>query len=211
MIVVSNSPLLSPAQKLAVLLVSTFDRIFALLNRDVLHAMAFIGFISLLLCTSKLIKSKRLDSFFLPSFAVLFLAIIIASPWTKEHTEMAIKDNYYEPWIALENFTLRYAQPRYYSDGTWYDDVNKSSVFRFRGINLPAKTPNYPHDLRSTTPSSRLNHSYEEYMKLLYSTKDSISFVDRPLPLSTADEHFARLSLYGFNLLRLSVPWEVRR
>jgi hypothetical protein len=56
----------------------------------------------------------------------------------------------------------------------------------YRGVNLPAKIP------------SKL--SGEDHRK--------ISFVGRPFPLDEADEHFGRLSNWGFNLLRLSVSWE---
>lgn len=35
-----------------------------------------------------------------------------------------------------------------------------------------------------------------------------VSFVGRPFPLEEADEHFGRLKLWGFDFLRLLVPWE---
>jgi len=102
--------------------------------------------------------------------------------------------------------------PIYYKNGKWYStptinnkkntklDKETPMIVRFRGINLPAKTPSLPPQLKST-------HESLEF----YSSKASVSFVDRPLPLATASKHLQRLSTshqLGFNLLRLSVSWE---
>jgi hypothetical protein len=35
-----------------------------------------------------------------------------------------------------------------------------------------------------------------------------VSFIGRPFPVSEADEHFSRLSAWGFNFLRFMVTWE---
>lgn len=41
-----------------------------------------------------------------------------------------------------------------------------------------------------------------------FSDHREVSFVGRPFPLAAADEHFARLSAWGFNCLRLLTTWE---
>ena len=91
-------------------------------------------------------------------------------------------------------------QPLIYSQGQWIiqsNHTNKSNskqIIRFRGINLPAKTPNKPNKRTKNddipTPQS------------------NISFINKPFPLNSAHEHFARISKYGINLLRLTVTWE---
>ncbi len=85
----------------------------------------------------------------------------------------------------------------HFSNGSWKSSADDR--VRFRGINLPAKTPSVPALLKTSKCSDD---------SLLYKTKESVSFVNRPFPLETADEHFQRLSRYGFNLIRLSVTWE---
>eukprot|EP00573_Skeletonema_grethae_P011542 CAMPEP_0201692622 /NCGR_PEP_ID=MMETSP0578-20130828/5463_1 /ASSEMBLY_ACC=CAM_ASM_000663 /TAXON_ID=267565 /ORGANISM="Skeletonema grethea, Strain CCMP 1804" /LENGTH=302 /DNA_ID=CAMNT_0048178029 /DNA_START=209 /DNA_END=1114 /DNA_ORIENTATION=+ len=69
---------------------------------------------------------------------------------------------------------------------------------RFRGVNLPAKTPSSPANLVDTRSSDQL-----------YESKLHVSFINRPFSLEEAPAHFRRLSyLWGFNLIRLSVSWE---
>ena len=41
-----------------------------------------------------------------------------------------------------------------------------------------------------------------------YLQADTLSFVDRPLPLDAAAAHLARIRSFGFNTLRLAVTWE---
>ena len=36
----------------------------------------------------------------------------------------------------------------------------------------------------------------------------NVSFVNEPFSLKQADEHFMRLRIWGFNLIRLGVSWE---
>ncbi len=64
------------------------------------------------------------------------------------------------------------------------DELGRTVIFR--GVNLPAKIPS----------------------KLSDASHRNVSFVGRPFPLEEADEHFARLKYWGFNLLRLCVSWE---
>jgi len=219
----SYSPLLSSTEKWVVFFVTTIHRLSSLLNLGtvyiivlLLSSILLIIFIRKWISTSWRRSEASSARLFLTSGSVLLFAILIhkktmSSSRNQNRFMDHQRDHFYEAWVTLQNFTIRTLpnQPLYYSqDGTWYRNEERSSIVRFRGINLPAKTPSVPHDLKSTKPSSNLNHS--EYMNLLYSSKASVSFVDRPIPLSSADEHFARLSLYGFNLIRLSVPWEVR-
>ncbi len=95
-----------------------------------------------------------------------------------------------------------------YLDGCWTTSTSKSANgddddcherlrLRFRGINLPAKTPSYPPNLKTTRNADRF-----------FESKSTVSFVDRPFPLSEAPTHLQRLSNFGFNLIRLGVTWE---
>lgn len=225
-----NSSLLSPTEKWVVFLMTTFHRLSSWKHSGILLYTILLCFISIVLyfiynCISNVSSSfgrRRSETsfrLFTYSGAILLLAVLIHNniiripfKYYNNHCMVVQKDDFYEAWITFQNFTIRDIpnnQPLYYSDGTWYRNEEKSSIVRWRGINLPAKTPSFPPELQSTAPSSSLNNSFEEYMNLLYASKTFVSFVDRPIPLSMADEHFARLSLYGFNLIRLSVPWEV--
>ena len=104
--------------------------------------------------------------------------------------------NFYEHNNTLHSYQPRPMQELYYSNGIYRNLAGNKQVF-FRGINLPAKTPSHPTLLQST-----------ETVTDFYESHRTVSFVDRPFPLSEADEHFSRLSNLGFNLLRLSVSWE---
>jgi len=101
--------------------------------------------------------------------------------------------NYYE---NRHYFEPRPIEPLYYRGGQWRT-VRDDKRIRFRGINLPAKTPSHPSHLRSTSTLSDF-----------YASRYNVSFVGRPFPLSEAEQHLGRLSKYGFNLIRLSVTWE---
>ena len=83
-----------------------------------------------------------------------------------------------------------------YANGSWFS-ANDGRKIRFRGINLPAKTPSYPVNLRNT-------NSKEGFLE----SKNTVSFIDRPFPLKDAPGHFQRLSNYGYNLIRLTCTWE---
>ena len=71
------------------------------------------------------------------------------------------------------------------------DEHNRS--IHFRGVNLAGS---------SKLPYKQASHTKESL------DLDAISFVNRPFPLEEADEHFARLKYWGFNLLRFVVTWE---
>ena len=89
-------------------------------------------------------------------------------------------------------------------DGKWFineeqqEAAEQQQTIRFRGVNLPAKTPSIPSNLRNTKNSDQL-----------YKSKRNVSFVGRPFPLDEAPHHFQRISHHwGFNLIRLSTSWE---
>ena len=101
-----------------------------------------------------------------------------------------------------------------------------------RGVNIGgSKTPFFPINQRKTLFNdendhlnnfSSLNNEKKtnftqlsakerrlEKLKEFYNYKDGkISFVNRPFPLNEADEHFARISTWGLNLIRLCITWE---
>ena len=52
--------------------------------------------------------------------------------------------------------------------------------------------------------SSYLNTIFRDFLS---GWKD-VSFIDRPIPLSEADEHFGRLASCGFHFIRLLTTWE---
>lgn len=104
-----------------------------------------------------------------------------------EHSE-SIKLN------SSRNFPIK-DRPKYVH-GKWM--TMDSHIMRFRGVNLPAKTPSSPANLVNTRSSDQ---SYE--------SKQHVSFLNRPFSLEEAPAHFQRLGHHwGFNLVRLSVSWE---
>jgi len=70
-----------------------------------------------------------------------------------------------------------------------------------RGVNLSgsSKLPSHPASAASTSIPAQGSTFYDHR---------NVSFVGRPFPLDQADEHFARLRLWGLTFLRLLVTWE---
>jgi len=77
----------------------------------------------------------------------------------------------------------------------YFIDQNKRKTF-FRGVNLggSSKVPFNPDG------ATYKKDGFFDHLK--------ISFVDRPFPISKANEHFERLNKWGFNFLRLITTWE---
>jgi len=75
----------------------------------------------------------------------------------------------------------------------WFKDQYGRYLI-LRGANLSSKIP------------SHLIHN-PFCQEQLY-TQEGISYVNHPIPLEEADEHFSRLKYWGFMFLRFSVPWE---
>ncbi|MCH9613135.1 MAG: hypothetical protein S4CHLAM102_16410 [Chlamydiia bacterium] len=77
--------------------------------------------------------------------------------------------------------------------GRWFKDSSGRTLM-FRGINVTAKVPaSYKSGILNNKPMS---------------LGDPVTYVDCPFPLSEADEHFKRIHYWGFNIIRLVVPWE---
>ena len=100
-------------------------------------------------------------------------------------------DDFYEPVTGTDSYFYKPRTIRdiHYSNGVWTNQ--RGQIVKFRGVNLPAKTPSHGH-----------------HPDIFYSHKKQVSFIGTPFPLETAHEHFQRLSNYGFNLIRLVVTWE---
>ncbi|KAJ3310077.1 hypothetical protein HDV04_005420 [Boothiomyces sp. JEL0838] len=78
----------------------------------------------------------------------------------------------------------------------FFQSIECGRTLMLRGVNLSGsvKQP-YTPLLPSHEPSN-------------FFDGENVSFVGRPFPLAEADEHFARLKLWGFNFLRFNITWE---
>lgn len=82
-----------------------------------------------------------------------------------------------------------------HTEGAWFCDAQGRRLI-FHGVNLSgsSKTPTTPNG------ATHLSDGFYEHRQ--------VSFVGRPFPLATADEHFTRLRAWGITLLRFLVTWE---
>ncbi len=74
------------------------------------------------------------------------------------------------------------------------DEMGRKTFFR--GVNLGGSNK-VPFTPKGAT-----------YIKENFFDHLNVSFVNRPFPLSEADEHFSRLKKWGFHFLRLLITWE---
>ncbi|KAI9291457.1 glycoside hydrolase, partial [Neoconidiobolus thromboides FSU 785] len=79
-------------------------------------------------------------------------------------------------------------------EGGWFKDIISHRTVGFRGINLGGNSK-----LPVNWTTSNGIDAYDI---------DNLSFIGKPLPLAEAEEHCLRLRYWGFNFLRLLVPWE---
>lgn len=80
--------------------------------------------------------------------------------------------------------------------GEWFIDKDGRAMI-LNGINLGGSTK---------VPFSPLLESHTK--DNFYESADSVSFVGRPFPIEEADQHFERLSKWGYRFVRLLVTWE---
>jgi hypothetical protein len=78
----------------------------------------------------------------------------------------------------------------------WNSLLTQRSVLTLRGLNVGG---NSKQPFNPNIPS----HVREGFLD-----GDHVSFVGRPFPLETADQHLARIKGYGFNVIRFLVTWE---
>src|SRR6266446_7428057 len=92
-------------------------------------------------------------------------------------------------------------------EGSRFKDESGRTLL-LRGINLggSSKIPFSPNDDVLDKSADVLDKS-ARYSDGFFEHRD-VSFVGRPFPFEEADEHFARLKEWGFNLLRFLVTWE---
>ncbi|KAI8059155.1 glycoside hydrolase superfamily [Gongronella butleri] len=93
--------------------------------------------------------------------------------------------------------TLGLSDSAVHHAGPWFQDEYGRTVV-LRGVNVcgSSKLPTSPH------PGS--THIYDDS----FWDHANVSFIGRPFPLADARRHFARLRAWGFNVIRLLVPWE---
>ena len=82
-------------------------------------------------------------------------------------------------------------------DGWFRETSNLQRIILLRGVNFGASTK-----IPSSNAATHIKNAD------FYSDHTKVSFVSRPCPLNEADEHFARIASWGFNVLRLLITWE---
>ena len=79
-------------------------------------------------------------------------------------------------------------------DNRFIDEQGRTIWLRGCNVSGSSKVPYIPNG--------------ETWKKDALQDPEKVSFVGRPFPLETADEHLDRLSSWGFNLIRLVITWE---
>lgn len=79
-------------------------------------------------------------------------------------------------------------------DNQFIDDQGRVLLLRGCNVSGSSKVPFKPNG--------------ETWRRDSLQNPESVSFVGRPFPLETADEHLDRLASWGFNLIRLVITWE---
>ena len=166
----------------------------------------YVGIYTILLiclaisCTTRLCK-RSWRSF--TNTAVVVLAMAFTSLYKDTNPYSADREHYINNFYDDNSIDIKLHRSRRisnkrpsYVNGNWV--TVDSQIMRFRGVNLPAKTPSFPANLINT-------RDYHQ----LYESKQYVSFLGRPFSLDEAPDHFQRISKHwGFNLIRLSVTWE---
>jgi len=153
--------------------------------------------VSLLLLFFEISVGSRRNAWAFIPLVVIFLSVVQNLVGNGPSSPVSFDNEYYEDRSTKDEWTVRPVEPLHYERGLWRS-VSTGAEIRFRGMNLPAKTPSKPSQLQDTQFSK----------DLFLNGGKSVSFVNRPFPLEEAPLHFRRLHTWGINLIRLTVTWE---
>lgn len=114
---------------------------------------------------------------------------------SSDNTSYILQSPKWKSNSPASQFRAQHWSSKVHTEGVHFKDEHERFL-SLRGVNVCAnsKLPTSPNG------STHLREGF-------FNHRD-VSFLDRPFPLSEADEHFGRLRSWGLTFLRLLVPWE---